>query len=442
VTRGEKSKYPGPGCASVALSGTFRHLHGFDTSAAIAVNLLLDAERNISFLTGRLKRHAHLWCKAFPLLLAPAMLSACTQENAFVAPPPPKVVVAKPLQKPAIQYNQATGNTAALNSVDLVARVQGYLEKINYPDGARVKQGTLLFEIQRNTYEAQLAQAKAALASAQATALINDINYQRYVTLGRQGGLAVTQKQIDDAKAALDSANASVENAKASVELATINLDYTRVAAPFDGIVSRHLADLGSLVGYSTPTTLATIVQTQPIYVYFTASESAVLGVRQQLAEVGRSPEDYHKVPVEIGLMTDTGYPISGHLDYVAPQVNTATGTLEIRGIFENKDGRLLPGLFVRVRVPQPKQRPGSALWVNETAIGQNQLGEYLLILGKDNVVEQRQIMTGRSEGGLKVVESGLSPNDQVITSGIQRAVPGQKVNPEERTMLTAAAGQ
>jgi RND family efflux transporter MFP subunit len=345
------------------------------------------------------------------------------------------------VQKPAIQYNEATGNTAALNSVDLVARVQGYLEKINYQDGARVKRGTLLFEIQRNTYEAQLEQAKASLASAQATALMDDLNYQRYVTLGQQGRLAVTQKQIDDAKSALDSAKASVENAKASVELASINLGYTRVMAPFDGVVTRHLSDVGALVG-STPTTLATILQIQPIYVYFTVSENTILRIKQQLAAEDRSREDYHKVPVEIGLMTDTGYPYRGHLDYVAPQVNTGTGTVEGRGIFDNSDGRLLPGLFVRVRVPQPKQQPGNALWVDETAIGQNQLGEYLLILGKDNVVEQRQIKTGQSESGLKVVESGLTANDKVITGGIQRAVPGQKVNPEERAMMTAAAGQ
>ncbi len=389
-----------------------------------------------------LARFRKLQRAPFALLLIVAVLGACTQENTFVAPPPPKVAVAKPLQKPAVHYDEATGNTAALNAVDLVARVQGYLEKINYQDGARVKQGTLLFEIQRNTYEAQLEQAKASLASAQATALNDEINYQRVITLGRQGNLAVTQQQIDTAKATLDAANASVENAKASVELATINLGYTRVAAPFDGVVTRHLADIGSLVGYSVPTTLATILQIQPIYVYFTVSESVVLRYRRQLAEEGRSRENYHKVPVEIGLMTDTGYPIGGHLDYVSPQVNSATGTLEVRAIFENKDGRLLPGLFVRLRVPQPQQQPESALWVDETAIGQNQLGEYLLTLGKDNVVEQRQIKTAESEGGLKAVESGLTPNDWVVTSGIQRAVPGQKVNPEERTMITAAAGQ
>ena len=404
--------------------------------------MLSHAKRNTSFLAGPLTRHAHLCRKVFLLLVAPAILCACSQQNTFIAPPPPKVIVAKPLQKPSVKYDEATGNTAALNSVDLVARVQGYLEKRNYQDGARVKQGTLLFEIQRNTYEAQLEQAKASLASAQATALNDEINYKRDLALAQQGNLAVTQQKIDNDKATLDAGNAAVENAKASVELATINLGYTRVTAPFDGVVTRHLADIGALVGYSSPTTLATILQIQPIYVYFTVSESVVLRYRQQLAEQGGAREDYHKVPVEIGLMTDTGYPSAGHLDYVAPQVNPATGTLEVRAIFENKDGRLLPGLFVRLRVPQPQQRPENALWVDETAIGQNQLGEYLLVVGKDNVVEQRQIKTAESEGGLKVVESGLTPNDWVVTSGIQRAVPGQEVNPEERTMLTAAAGQ
>lgn len=373
-------------------------------------------------------------------LLITAALSACTQRNAFVAPPPPKVIVARPLQKPAVEYIEATGNTAALKSVELVARVQGYLEKIHYQDGTHVKQGMLLFEIQHNTYEAQLEQAKASLASAQATALNDEINYQRVVALGRQGNLAVTQQQIDNAKATLDAANAAVENAKASVELAEINLGYTWVKAPFDGIVTRHLVDIGALVGYSGPTTLATILQIQPIYVYYTVSESVVLRIKQRLAAEGRSREDIHNVPVEMGLMTDTDYPYHGHLDYVAPQVNPATGTLEVRGIFENEDGRLLPGLFVRVRVPF--QRTESALWVNQEAFGQNQIGQYLLVLGKDNVVEQRQITTGEAEGGLQVVRSGITASDWVVTSGIQRAVPGQKVNPEERTMMTAAAGQ
>jgi membrane fusion protein, multidrug efflux system len=385
-------------------------------------------------------RRVRLCRGLFAGAFAALALEACGQQNAYVAPPPPKVMVAKPLQKPAVDYVQATGNTAALNSVDLEARVQGFLEKINYKDGASVKQGTVLFEIQRNTYEAQLAEAKATLASSQAAASIDQINYQRYVTLGHQGNLAVTQKQIDDAKATLDQAKAAVENAKASVELATINLGYTRVAAPFDGVMTRHLVDIGSLVGYSAPTKLATLLQISPIYVYFTVSEDVVLRVKQRRAQEGRATKDIHEIPVQIGLMTDVDYPYTGHLDYVSPEVNPSTGSLNLRGILDDADGRLLPGLFVRVRIPQPRLE--NALWVDETAISQNQLGRYLLVLSKDNAVEQRQVTTGQTEGGLTLIQSGLKQDDWVITSGIQRAVPGQKVNPEERTMMTASAGQ
>jgi RND family efflux transporter MFP subunit len=212
------------------------------------------------------------------------------------------------------------------------------------------------------------------------------------------------------------------------------------VTAPFDGVVTRHLVDIGSLVGYSTPTKLATILQINPIYVYFTIGEDVVLHIKQRLAKEGRPAKDIHEIPVEIGLMTDVDYPYTGHLDYVSPEVNTSTGTLDVRGIFSNGDERLLPGFFVRVRVPQ--QRFDNALWVDQTAISENQLGQYLLVLGKDNVVEQRQVKTGQTENGLAVIQSGLKPDDLVVTSGIQRAVPGQKVNPEERTMMTAAAGQ
>lgn len=378
--------------------------------------------------------------KFAPIFLVALCLSACGQQNAYVAPPPPKVIVAKPLKKPAVQYVEATGNTVALKNVDLEARVQGFLEKINYRDGAAVKEGTLLFEIQRDTYEAQLAQAKASLESAQAGVVNAEIQYQRQLTLGRQGNLANTQKQIDDAKTALDQAKASVASAKASVDLATINLGYTQVTAPFDGVVTRHLFDAGALVGYSGPTKLATILQIRPIYVYFTVSEDVVLRIKQRMAEDGQKVQDLQQLPVEIGLMTEAGYPHIGHLDYIAPQVNTATGTLDVRAIFDNSDVGLLPGYFVRVRVPEHQTE--SALWVDATAFGQNQLGEYVVVLGADNVVEQRQVKVGEEEAGLRVVASGLAPDDWVITAGIQRAVPGQIVNPERKTMVTAAAGQ
>jgi multidrug efflux system membrane fusion protein len=230
-----------------------------------------------------------------------------------------------------------------------------------------------------------------------------------------------------------------VDSAKANLEIAQINLGYTEVAAPFDGIATRHLVNVGALVGYAGPTKLATVVQVDPIYVYFNISETIVLRIKEGLAKQGKTLRDVHEVPVEIGTQTESGYPHKGKLDYVAPQVDPSTGTLEVRGIFDNKDLALLPGLFVRVRVPV--QRIDKGILVEDVAIGTNQLGEYVLIVGKDNTVEQRQVKLGQISGRLRVVESGLTGDEWVITEGLQRAVPGNKVDPEKKTM-TAGAGE
>ena len=364
-------------------------------------------------------------------------LTACGEKNAYIAPPPPKVVVAQPLQQPVTRYIEVTGNTQSISTVDLEARVQGFLEQINYVDGALVKKDSVLFVIQRNTYEAQLAQAKATLAGNQAAQLNAQIEYDRQAQLQQQQ--VSTQAKLDDAKQKLDQAIAGVDSAKANLEIAQINLGYTEVAAPFDGIATRHLVNVGALVGYAGPTKLATVVQVDPIYVYFNISETIVLRIKEGLAKQGKTLRDVHEVPVEIGTQTESGYPHKGKLDYVAPQVDPSTGTLEVRGIFDNKDLALLPGLFVRVRVPV--QRIDKGILVEDIAIGTNQLGEYVLIVGKDNTVEQRQVKLGQISGGLRVVESGLTGDEWVITEGLQRAVPGNKVDPEKKTM-TAAAGE
>ena len=364
-------------------------------------------------------------------------LTACGEKNAYIAPPPPKVVAAQPLQQPVTRYIEVTGNTQSISTVDLEARVQGFLEQINYVDGALVKKDSVLFVIQRNTYEAQLAQAKATLAGNQAAQLNAQIEYDRQAQLQQQQ--VSTQAKLDDAKQKLDQAIAGVDSAKANLEIAQINLGYTEVAAPFDGIATRHLVNVGALVGYAGPTKLATVVQVDPIYVYFNISETIVLRIKEGLAKQGKTLHNVHEVPVEIGTQTESGYPHKGKLDYVAPQVDPSTGTLEVRGIFDNKDLALLPGLFVRVRVPV--QRIDKGILVEDIAIGTNQLGEYVLIVGKDNTVEQRQVKLGQISGGLRVVESGLTGDEWVITEGLQRAVPGNKVDPEKKTM-TAAAGE
>ena len=369
--------------------------------------------------------------------LATLALAACNESNSYVPPPPPRVTVAQPLAEATTRYLEFTGNTDAINDVDLEARVQGSLDEIKYKDGSLVKKDTLLFVIQRNVYEAQLEQAKASLASAQAKVLNAQAEYTRQSTLGKSD--FASQAHVMDAKANLDEATAEVTNAQANVAIATINLGYTEVSAPFDGIVTRHLVDVGALVGYSGPTKLATIIQVDPIYVYFNASETVVLRIKEALTKRGKTFADVQAVEVEVGLQTEDGYPHKGHIDYIAPNVDASTGTLQVRAVFDNKDVGMLPGLFVRVRVPV--QKVESSLLVSDAAIGTNQLGEYLLVLGKDNVVEQRQITVGQLDGGLRVIESGLKPDDWVITEGIQSAIPGNTVAPQKVTMTASAEG-
>ena len=381
-------------------------------------------------------------CRVVPSLVACAALtvglSACNPKNEYVPPPPPKVSVAQPMKQDVTNYIELTGNTSPVQSVDLEARVQGFLESINYKDGAIVKKGDLLFGIQRDTYQAQLDQAKASLASAQAAQVNAQSDYQRKLALARQD--FSTQAVLEDTKKTLDQAIASVTSAQASLDLATINLGYTQVTAPFDGVATNHLVDVGALVGVAGPTKLATVVQTDPVYVYFNASEAQVLTIKVSFAQQGftRADFDMHRIPVEIGLQSEEGYPHKGKLDYVAPQVDSSTGTLQARAIFDNKNNALLPGLFVRVRAPI--SHSPNALLVRDDAIGTSQQGSYVLVVGNDDVVAQKLVKTGQRLGRLRVIEAGLEPGDWVVTEGIQRAIPGSKVSPEKEVMQASAA--
>jgi RND family efflux transporter MFP subunit len=353
-------------------------------------------------------------------------LSACEQ-NSFVAPPPPKVDVAPPVQRAITRYLDATGNTASIRSVDLVARVQGFLQAINYQDGSFVKQGTTLFTIEPETYKLKLDQAKAAEVGAKATLDQAEADFKRQSDLVQRQ--AVSQATLDTSTATRDNARASLQQAQINTRIAEINYGYTNVVAPFDGIVSNHLVSVGELVGVASPTQLATIVQLDPIYVNFNVSEQDVQRVRDEARRRGLTTTDIKQLPVEVGLQTETGYPHEGRLDYVAPTVNQSTGTLPVRGLIPNPDRVLLPGFYVRVRVPFDKQ--DNALLVPDTSIGSDQAGRYVLVVNADNVVEQRKVLTGPLDNGLRVVESGLKPDDRVVTAGLLRAIPGQKVDPQ-----------
>src|ERR1700730_17021526 len=353
-------------------------------------------------------------------------LSACEQ-NSFVRRPPRKVDVARPVQRDITRYLEATGNTAPIKSVDLVARVQGFLQLINYQDGAFVKEGTTLFTIEPDTYKLKFEQAQAAEAGAQASLRQAEADFKRQSDLVQRQ--AVSQATLDQSTASRDNAQANLQQAQVNTKIAEVNYGYTNVTAPFDGIVSAHLVSVVELVGAASPTQLATIVQLDPIYVNFNVNEQDVLRVREEARRRGLTPSELRQLPVEVGLQTENGYPHKGKLDYLSPTINQSTGTLAVRGLLPNPDRVLLPGFYVRVRVPFDQQP--SALLVPDVALGSDQAGRYVLVVNGEGVVEQRKVQTGPLEGDLRVIETGLKPDDRVVTSGLLRAIPGQKVDPQ-----------
>ena len=363
---------------------------------------------------------------AAAIVFSLVLLTGCEQ-NAFVPPPPPSVDVAVPAQRSITRYLDATGNTAPIKSVDLVARVQGVLQAINYQDGAFVKEGTTLFTIEPQTYQYKLEQAQAAEAGAQASLKQAEADYKRQVDLvARQ---AVSQATLDTSTSTRDNAQANLLQAQANTKIAAVNFGYTNVVAPFDGIVSAHLVSVGELVGAASPTQLATIVQLDPIYVNFNVNEQDVLRIRAEAKRRGLTTSELTQLPIEVGLQTESDFPHKGKLDYAAPTVNLSTGTLAVRGVLPNADRVLLPGYYVRVRVPFDQQQ--NALLVPDVALGSDQSGRYVLVVNGDNVVEQRKVRTGQVEGELRVIESGLKPDDRVVIAGLLRAIPGQKVDPQ-----------
>jgi RND family efflux transporter MFP subunit len=378
------------------------------------------------------------WRLAAALTLALGLLGGCNEaQNKLVLPAPANVGVAAPMQRAVTPYLEHTGTMAAFASVDLVARVSGYLKSINYVDGATAKAGELLFEIEPAPYQAQLSQAKAALDGAKAGLVQTQAEFERQDTLQKEG--VNTEANLDKARANRDTDKANVESADANLQTAQINLSYTRVEAPFDGTVTRHLASLGELVGTSGHINLASIVQLDPIYVTFNVSDQNLLkfrtneGRRVSLAEL-------QQVPIEVGLMDEEGFPHRGKINYVAPDIDPQTATILVRGVFENKNHALLPGMFVRLRVPMGPPK-ADALLVPDRLLQQNQEGRYLLVVGANDEVEERSVQLGELDGQLRVITAGLKPDDKVVITGLDRAIPGRKVNTRPISIASATGG-
>jgi RND family efflux transporter MFP subunit len=346
--------------------------------------------------------------------------------NSTVAPP--AVTVAKPVTQTVTDYLNFTGNTAPINSVTLVARVEGYLEKNHFTDGSRVKKGDVLFTIQQDQYKAQQQQAEAQLAAQKASLWHATTELARYTALFKED--AATQTQVDQWRYQKESAEAGILNAQAQVALAKLNLSYTTVRAPFDGRIGRHLVNPGNVVGaMGQQTALGQIEQIDPIYVYFTINERDLLRVIERQKPAAGPTLEQRRIPVYFGLANEQGYPHEGRLDFASINVAPTTGTLQLRGIFPNPDRTILPGLFVRVRVPALQQR--DALLVPGDAVSFDQQGEFVLVVNDKNIVERRGVKSGPQVGELMVIADGLKPDDLVIVEGGLQAIPGRTVNPQ-----------
>jgi len=370
------------------------------------------------------------------LLLAAALLWGCEEQNTYVPPPPPAVVVTQPVQQTVPDTIEVTGNIQSSNSVDLVARVEGYLDSVDFTDGTFVKKGDLLFVIQPEPYQAQVALQQATVAQQQATLTQANEEYARQQRLIAQN--ATSQADLENWRAQAGAAQAAVQEANANLELAQINLGYTRIVAPFDGRMGQHLVDPGNLVGNGAATKLATIQQLAPIYVYFTLDEPEVLRVRAAMRKAGQTVATMGPVTLGVGLQNETGYPHQAMLDFVDSDIDQSTGTLQLRGTIANQDYEFLPGMFARVQVPVGTL--DNALLIPDRALGVDQRGHYVLVVGANDEVQQRPVQIGPLVAGMQVITQGLSADDRVVIDGIQRAIPGNKVAP--RPPDSAAASE
>lgn len=378
-------------------------------------------------------------------LLSVLTLSGCEEPNTYVEPPPPKVSVAQPLVQDVVDYLEMTGSTVASEQVEVRARVPGVLQSMHFQPGTEVETGDLLFVIDPREYQAALEAAKAELSAAEAQVRRAEIEYRRARNLfDKKAG---SEADVVRWRGELEVARAEVERARASLDRAQLDLEYTQVTAPISGRVGRNRIDVGNLVGEGAATVLTEITNSDPMYVYFNLNERDFLRLltayRERIKEKGLDPAVDADAPAELvvlmGLANEEGYPHVGVGDYAESGLDPSTGTLQLRGVFENAGSPppISPGLFARVRMPVAKR--SDMPLVSERAIGSDQSGRFLLVVNNENLVEKRNIRQGQLTDGMRVIEEGLDPEEWVIVNGLQRARPGGKVAPEQTDMAKLA---
>jgi RND family efflux transporter MFP subunit len=371
----------------------------------------------------------HLFVGIFLAAFSVAFIGGCEQkkEAPVAAAPPPEVEVTNVLQKDVPIYSEWVGTTDGLVNAKIRAQVTGYLAKQDYKEGSQVKKGDLLFEIDPRPFKAALDQAEAQLAQAKAKLGKTELDVKRYTPLARES--AISQQELDDAIQANLAAKAGVESAQATVEQARLNLSFTRITSPIDGIAGTANAQIGDLVGPSQIGELTTVSTVNPIKVYFPISEQEYMEAARDMAKAGRSLNEPAKTDLELILADGSVFPQKGTFSFAERQVDVKTGTIRVAALFPNPGDILRPGQFARVRALRQVKK--DALLIPQRAVTELQ-GKFLVaVVGADNKVSIRPVKAANRVDSLWVIDEGLKPGDRVVVEGVQKVKEGQAVNPK-----------
>ena len=368
------------------------------------------------------------------------MVAPQGEQAESAGPPPPTVTVARPLVENLKEWRDFTGQFEARESVEIRARVSGYLESVNFTDGQLVKKGDLLFVIEPRPFDIALDSAKAQLSQAQAELELAQVQLERTAKLLKNE--YASKETHDERVAEVQGATASRDNAIAAVDQAQLNLDYTRVTAPVSGRVGRHEVSIGNLVmggvGGST-TLLTTIVSLDPIWLMFNVSEGDGMTYKRLIQKGELESARSNNVQVEGQLMDETDWPLKGAIDFVDNQYDRSSGTIRVRASFPNPNLFITPGQFGRVRVPMSQEKP--TMLVPDAAVVTDQSVKLLYTVTADGTVVSNPVELGQvTDEGLRIIRSGIAPEDEIIINGLLRARPGQKVTPEQGTVAAPAA--
>jgi RND family efflux transporter MFP subunit len=359
-----------------------------------------------------------------------SLLANCGEAQKQAAPPPPKVTVAKPIQRTIVDQDEYVGRFVPIDVVEVRARVSGYLDQIHFTDGQMVKQGDLLFTIDKRPYQNTLDQARANLQTAKSNLAFTQSDLARGQQLVRERTIS---EQIYEQRAqAFRNAQASVAASEAMVRQAELDLDYTELRAPIAGRIGDRRVTQGNLVmgGTGSTTLLATIVSIDPIRFEFTFDEGALL--RYQRVATGRGEvAGLGGTPVRLKLLDETDFVHPGRMDFVDNVIDRASGTIRGRAQLSNADGLFTPGMFARVQVPA--SAPYQALMLPDAAIGTEQARKFVYVIGEDNIARLRYVTLGQVVDDLRVIKDGLTDGERVVINGLMRVRQGQKVTPEEQ---------